>query len=62
MNGLIESLTKVLKYLGRGAMPVDGIYWRERVAPAASVCAATCNGAPTTGAGMHTARGYRVLM
>src|SRR5262245_7438403 len=34
----LKSLTALLAYLGRGAVPVDGMYFLERARPAAASC------------------------
>ena len=68
MTKLLKSLTALLAYLGRGAVPVDGMYFLERVQPAAASCGA--NGVVACSADAAVRKplrkpfrtGYRVLM
>jgi hypothetical protein len=74
MNRLLKSLSEFLYYLGRGASPVDGMYWTERTPPprasvcdvAANVCQVGANkvgtNAKPASAGRNFSSGYRVLM
>jgi hypothetical protein len=38
MTSFLKSLTALLAYLGRGAVPVDGMYFLEHARPAAASC------------------------
>ena len=64
MSKLLKSLTGLLAYLGRGAVPVDGMYFNERARPAAAACGA--NGVTACSTEKLVQRkfrtGYRVLM
>ncbi len=61
MNGFVKSLTKVLGYLGRGAVPVDGMYWDERARPArAAQCQVAAGKSECSVTPIRT--GYRTLM
>jgi hypothetical protein len=64
MNGLLKSLTALLAYLGRGAVPVDGMYFHERARPAAAACGPDGVIACSTEAVVQKKfrAGYRVLM
>ena len=74
MSSLLKSLTALLAYLGRGAVPVDGMYFVERARPAAAACGpngvVACTPRAPARSGERSARsaqpflrtGYRVLM
>ena len=38
MSSFLKYLTALLAYLGRGAVPVDGMYFVEHARPAAAAC------------------------
>jgi hypothetical protein len=64
MTKLLKSLTALLAYLGRGAVPVDGMYFLERAQPAAASCGPSgviaCSTEQLVQRKFRT--GYRVLM
>ena len=64
MTKLVSSLTTLLAYLGRGAVPVDGMYFTERARPAAASCGPNGVIACSTEAVVQKnfRAGYRVLM
>jgi len=64
MTNLLKSLTVLLSYLGRGAVPVDGMYFLERGRPAAASCGSNGVIACSTEAVVQKQfrAGYRVLM
>lgn len=64
MSRLLKTLTDLLGYLGRGAVPVDGIYFVNEARPAAAACGANGIGAcsPEALVKRKFRAGYRVLM
>jgi hypothetical protein len=63
MGRLVKSLLELLAYLGRGASPVDGIYWTEHtqqrrvaVRKASASTQSGCTAERVVGSG------YRILM
>jgi hypothetical protein len=64
MNRFLKSLIGLLEYLGRGAVPVDGMYFVDNARPAAASCGA--NGitacSPQALVQRKFRAGYRVLM
>jgi hypothetical protein len=61
MNRLLKSLKDVLGFLGRGASPVDGMYFVEHSRPVVAACALnSCS--PAALVEKKFRAGYRVLM
>ena len=61
MNRFLKLLTGYLGYLGRGATPIDGMYFNDRSEPATAVNgAASCSTAALVEKKFRA--GYRVLM
>ena len=64
MSRLLKTLTGVLGYLGRGAVPVDGMYVYNEARPALVSCGANGTAACSREAIVERKfrAGYRVLM
>jgi hypothetical protein len=64
MSRLVKSLTALLAHLGRGAVPVDGMYFLDDARHAAASCGANGVIACSTEAVVQKKfrAGYRVLM
>lgn len=61
MNRLLHSLKEVLSYLGRGATPVDGMYFVQNSRPVVAACGLnSCSTASLVEKNFRA--GYRVLM
>ena len=61
MNRLLKSLSAFLSYLGRGASPVDGMYFVQNSRPVVAACG--LNSCSTSSLVEKKFRaGYRVLM